>query len=753
MVYGNYQTKLNMKTELKYIKTAFAAEWLKTKNLGLLILGLIFATILPLLNIVVQIFNEKARVYDGVMTSTTQEALGDTVGSYGAFFMLLFIIIAATRITQTDHKNNGWTFLETQPLSKLSIYSGKFLVLVVLSTISLTVFFVATILQGLLAQALFPQENLTYGVDMFWVFQIFIRTFILSLGIISLQMMLSVIISGFIWPFVIGFVGFVVNVVARIRQETYDYSPYNNIDTALEYKDSSMLNHFFNYTEYLSLFWMVLFFLIGYLWYSRRGFKNAFIKNGATIAKTLAGIAVFVAMYLFITKPIYPQKDVQFTSIQGSIYAPDQIKSVKIVSQELNEPLAEIPVKDGKFSWESKAKVDLVTYILIVDKKQYPFVLSKGDQIIFNIKTDPKHFEVTLKGTRKAEDQYVVTKSGRFSLFYSFIVPEKQFTNDAEKFYDAAKEEWEEGEKYLRKYRTKENIYFADDFKTFQQQKNAVNLLNAIYDYQKMTSFTDKKFAAPQDFMKELQSYVKKPVPMLLSSKEYKNWRLKELLPQDGAKNPDSIIFVKLSKMPKSLEKDQLLSFQMLKVMNLIKDENQRNELFKNKFSEFQNPKYQSFVGGQLQVINNQQKGKPFPPIAFEDESGKKVNLSQFKGKYVIIDLWATWCAPCRETSPIFEYQANKYRYNDQLVFLSASIDTDKNKWKLDIKNKKTAVTQWWISDPNVLNNLGVEGIPRFMMIDPEGKIYNANLPRPDETNFTNIIDEISENSKFRINF
>lgn len=742
-----------MNTEFKYIKTAFAAEWLKTKNLGLLILAVIFAVLLPVLNILIQIFNETSRKYDGVVTTTTQDSLGDSVGPFGTFFMLLFIIIAATRIAQTDHKNNGWTFLETQPLSKLSIYTGKFLVLVTLTTISLVVFFVATIFEGYLTQTLFPQENLKYSIDLYWVFQTFARMFVLSLGIISLQMMLSVIIPGFVWPFVIGFVGFVVNVVARIRKETYDYSPYNNLDTALSYKDSYQLNHFFNYTEYLSLFWTVLFFLTGYIWYSRRGYKNAFFRNKAVIIKTVVGIAVFVGIYFLITKPFYPQKNLELTSIAGSVSAPKTIKTVKIISKELNEPLADIPVIDGKFSWKSKKAVDLASYILVVDKKQYPFVLSKGDDIFFDIKTDPKHFVVTLKGTRKAEDQYIISTAQKFSVFYSFVVADKQYTNEPDKFYDAAQEEWEDGENYLRKYRTKENIYFSDDFRKFQEQKNAVSLLNAIYDYQKMTSFTDEKFAPPADLMKELQQIVKKPVSMLLSSGEYKNWKIKGFLPKEGSKNPDSIVFVKLSQMPKSLEKDQLMSFQMLKMMNLIKDENQRIELFKTKFSEFQNPKYPKYLGSELQIINNQQKGKPFPVIAFEDQSGKKVSLDKFKGKYVILDLWATWCEPCRETSPVFEYYANKYSYNDKIVFLSASIDADKNKWKLDLKNKKSAVVQWWISDPNVLNNLGVAGIPRFMMIDPQGKMYNANLPRPDETNFQNIIDEISKNDDLTINF
>jgi hypothetical protein len=75
--------------------------------------------------------------------------------------------------------------------------------------------------------------------------------------------MLSVVIRGFIWPFVIGVMGFVINITGQIRQETYDYVPYNNLATAVKLEDSSMMSHFLNYTEYLSIFWAVLFFVIG----------------------------------------------------------------------------------------------------------------------------------------------------------------------------------------------------------------------------------------------------------------------------------------------------------------------------------------------------------------------------------------------------------------------------------------------------------------------------------------------------------
>ncbi|MEG1475821.1 MAG: thioredoxin-like domain-containing protein [Longicatena sp.] len=742
-----------MKKELNYIKTAFAAEWLKIKNLGLLILAAIFAIIAPVLSFVTKIIFEDSRTYNGIESSAIQQSLLSLLGTYGGFLLILFIIISASRVAQIDHKNNGWTFLETQPLSKFSVYTGKFLVVVLLCLISEILFFVSTIFFACLTQAIFPQTNLDYSIDMFWILQTFLRLFIVGLGVISLQMMLSIIISGFIWPFVIGFLGLVLNVVADQASKIFDFFPYNNVSVTLSYPNSYELNNYFNYSEYMSVFWMIVFILIGYFWYSQRGFKRAFLKDTPTVLKTLSGIAVAVALYFFITKPIYPVKDSTETIIEGFVASSKPIKEISLVSQELGEPLAKITVKDGKFAWKSKMDIPLNNFRIIIDQKSHVFVLSKGDHLLFDIKTDPKNFKVIMKGTRKAENEFITANSNRTSTFYNWIVPQKQFTNKPEKFYNAAKVEWKEGEKYIAEYRTKENIYFADDFRKFQQQKNAVNMLNAIYEFQKMTSFSDKKFAPPKEFLNELQSNIKKPSGILLSTQEYKNYRIKKFLPEEGTKSPDSIAFSKISEMTPGLERDQLLSYQLIKMMELIKDEKQRNKLFMSKVGEFKDKKYTQYVAGQLQVINNQQKGKPFPPIAFQDESGKKVSFSKFKGKYIILDFWATWCGPCKETTPVFEYYANQYAYDDEIVFLSASVDEDRNKWKLDIKNKKTPVQQWWIEDPNALSKLGVNGIPRFMIIDPEGKIYNANFPRPDDSNFQDLIDELPRKENFKLIF
>ncbi|WHF50295.1 redoxin family protein [Chryseobacterium gotjawalense] len=725
---------------------AFKAELLKTKGLGLVTIAIVFALFLPALFFTIGVFSENSRLYDGLLTKVVTKDIKESIGQFGGFFMLLFIIIAATRITQSDHKNNGWTFLETQPVSKLNIYSAKFLVLTLLSSIMFVVYFLSSTLFSNLTLFIFPQKELQMGVDFYWQFQTFSRVFLLSLCVISFQLMLSTIITGFIWPFAIGFLGFVINIVAFVRQETYDFIPYNAVQTGLKFKDSFQLNHFFNYTEYLSLFWTLLFFIIGYFWYSRRGFKNAFLNSSKAKVSTVIGIIVFVSMYFFITKPIHPQKFKDHSMISGSIQSPKPIKSVTITSQEFGDKIVQIPVINGEFTWNTKEEIPFAQYAISYEGKSYPFVFSKGDNLHFDIKMDDKQSVVVVKGTRKAEDLF--SKNEKYnSSFYDYIVADKLYSDNPSLFYKEAQEQWKNELKDLKDFRTAENIYLGSDFKEYQLQKKATKMLSAFYDYQKITSFTDKKFAPEPSFITELENIIRKPSPLLYGTDTYNSWKLKQLLPKEGSVNPDSIVFVKLAAMVSGIAKDQLLSTQIIKMIKMENDEVKRNLIFQENIGGIKNLKFKNFVAKNLEIVNNQQKGKAFPALAFEDTDGKKVNMSQFKGKFVVIDFWATWCAPCKETSPVFAYQAKKNKYNNNLVFLAVSLDQDQNKWKLDLKNTRSNVKQWWLSDAKALQQLGVEGIPRFMMLDSDGKIFNANMPRPNETNFVDIIEKVSRNS------
>jgi thiol-disulfide isomerase/thioredoxin len=122
------------------------------------------------------------------------------------------------------------------------------------------------------------------------------------------------------------------------------------------------------------------------------------------------------------------------------------------------------------------------------------------------------------------------------------------------------------------------------------------------------------------------------------------------------------------------------------------------------------------------------------------------ITLSKFKGQYVIIDFWASWCPPCIENIPYIKKLKEDYK-NDSLQILSYSVDTDGKKWKAAIRKYAFFGTQ--VSDLNgfygllpVYCKLAV-GVPRYMLFDKLGNQINADLPQPGNPELNKILDGI----------
>ena len=127
--------------------------------------------------------------------------------------------------------------------------------------------------------------------------------------------------------------------------------------------------------------------------------------------------------------------------------------------------------------------------------------------------------------------------------------------------------------------------------------------------------------------------------------------------------------------------------------------------------------------------------GAQAPEIVGTDIDGKEVKLSDFKGKLVYIDVWATWCGPCRKEIPFLKATEEKYHGKD-VVFLSVSIDKDKNKWEKMVVDQALGGIQihmpgGWGAD--ICKKYNITGIPRFMLIDKEGKVINTKTFRPSQ--------------------
>ncbi|SDC81709.1 TlpA disulfide reductase family protein [Niabella drilacis] len=122
--------------------------------------------------------------------------------------------------------------------------------------------------------------------------------------------------------------------------------------------------------------------------------------------------------------------------------------------------------------------------------------------------------------------------------------------------------------------------------------------------------------------------------------------------------------------------------------------------------------------------------GKPAPDFTLPDVSGKPVALNSFRGQYVLVDFWASWCRPCRAENPNVVAVFNKYKAKGFTV-LGVSLDDDANSWKNAIQNDKLAWTQVsdlkkWDSPVVPMYKFG--GIPFNVLIDPQGKVIAEGL-------------------------
>ena len=141
-------------------------------------------------------------------------------------------------------------------------------------------------------------------------------------------------------------------------------------------------------------------------------------------------------------------------------------------------------------------------------------------------------------------------------------------------------------------------------------------------------------------------------------------------------------------------------------------------------------------------AIDNMPKaGEPAIDFTYPDKDGNEFSLTSFKGDLVYVDVWATWCGPCKAEIPSLQQLETDY-HDKNITFMSVSVDTDKEAWKKMIAEKELGGVQLWADGwSKITKDYAIFSIPRFMLFSAEGNVISTNSARPSSDEIRGLLD------------
>lgn len=723
--------------------TALKAEHIKKKGTGIYVLSIILGAISPIMWTIVQLF-EKEKVGSSIPYNYYLSTIENLLEAFAGFFFPLLIIITVSRITQLDHKNGGWQLMETQPIRKISIYFSKFSVVLISNLIAILSLVVVSYLGAWILSLVkgIPQDATTdfAFAEIFWLIT---RLFIAGLFFTALQYAISVLLPSFIWSILIGFFLLLAFIFLKAFNVTPDYYPLELLDKVITFKKGSQLGYWVTYSETLSVLCSIILLYIGFEWYKHKNLRLAFFSKSSRALKLIAVLVIVGGLLVYVLMPNTMESHNK-TVISGKIEGDKKFDAVYLTDPFADDTLAVIPVKNNMFHYVITRKIPLDNYTININNVgNGKLAFGNNDSLYLDIKQRENNVSVVVTGTRLAENQYIKKEENSYTMASYYIEQNIQMDNP-DFITSQIVDEWKETMSASDKYKTVDNYVPREDFMERNKKMVTITFLNLWNEFVKK-----RAIMLPKEKTEESADIktMKKRVPLndesLLSNEEYFKYVRSEMIApnkEDIDENAKSLLAI--AKLPSGVFKDKMLYYQLNNSLKDASTTTERAQLLVQYSNNFADKKYLTYTLANNKLIESLGKGMPAPLFDAASQDGKQYNLADFKGKYVVIDVWATWCGPCKQESPFFDKMAIKYK-NEPVQFIAISTDQRIDKWLVEAKAKSKSVLQLHINNDNQFSKAyDIQFIPRFILIDPQGNFVNSKLPFPSDKTFEKLLRE-----------
>lgn len=716
--------------------TALKAEHIKKKGTGIYITAIVFGALTPLIMALVKIINAEPRAA-GIPYNYFTGFLKGCMDPFAGFFFPLLIIITVSRVTQLDHKNGGWQLMETQPVKKIAIYFSKFSVILLSNVIAILSIIVFAYLFGWIASLVLdvPKEA-SFAFEAGEVAMLFARLFLASLFFTAFQYIISVLLPSFIWSLLIGIFLLLLYLFLVNFNILPDWYPISFFGKITDHPNGSDLGYWITYSEILGVLLSVLALYIGFEWYKHKNIKRAFIGKKQTL-KLVAALIVLGASIVFVSTP-KTMEPFGKTVVSGTIDSDIKFNNVYITDRFIKDTIAVIPIKNNTFSYTITKSVPLDYYQLAFDEKMaINAIISNKDKTVLKVKWYNGTGDADISGSRLPENRFKDKENLSYSTV-SYFLQQNLMLENANYITGELVDEWEDALDETSTFKTADNYVPRTDFTEISKKLVTVRHLGMWNTFVKKRAalYPDQKTPETAG-IKAMKAKVSLSDESLLSSREYFDYVIGQLTASNKNDIDDNTkALLAINKLPAGPFKDKMLFWQVEKSLKESATADERTKLLTDYGNSFTDKKYLAIAMGKNTTFNRLSKSMPAPAFDATSINKKQFSLEQLKGKFVIIDVWATWCGPCREQSPHFERMALKYK-NENIQFVALSTDRQIESWYVEAKSKSKSVLQLHINNDALFSkNYNVEFIPRFILIDPQGNFVNSLMPSPDSSSF-----------------